>query len=299
MAVDPQSSDSEDENFNPALSIDADADESDNGNHKKSQKCRRFQKTRKTSNTSLPQKFENHNEQQHSSSNDDETKELNSIVNGNNERRTKPVLVKKFNRSMITTTTTTDDDIANQIHHYHPLDNLQSKFPSTPPPTTTRNESNLSSPIPTINASTNQPVVKKINRFQVKSIRKSQQQEILLANAAAAKSSNEDDCSVPNLQLKPSIIKRKSITTPTTDGENSTINTDNIINGTVSRLNPIENEHHHVRFHVTQREKKESTAEEDKLHNQTTASVTVSTPAPLSSAASAQGEVWNDLEKNF
>jgi hypothetical protein len=261
----------------------ADADESDNGNNKNIKKTRRFQKVHKASNSSLPQKYENNNEQQNSSSNDDdENRKFNLIVNGHNERRTKPVSTKKFTRS----STTTDDDTSKQLHRYHPLDNLQSKLPPQPPPpqTTTTNESNLSSPIPTINTTANQPSVKKVNRFQVKSIRKSQQQHILLANTAAAKSSNDDDCSVPNnqsnLQLKPSIIERKNTITPTTDLENGT----------------NENGLHRVHFHVASHEKKESTAEEEKIPNQTTTTTTVTlpTPAPPSSTLSTQGEVNNN-----
>jgi len=289
MSTQGQSSCSEnDENqskFHSVISsrdVAADADESDNGNNKNIKKTRRFQKVRKASNSSLTQKYENNNnnEQQNSSSNDDdENRKFNLIVNGHNERRTKPVSIKKFTRS----STTTDDDTSKQIHRYHPLDNLQSKLPpQPPPPQTTTNESNLSSPIPTINTTANQPSVKKINRFQVKSIRKSQQQHILLANIAAAKSSNDDDCSVPNnqsnLQLKPSIIERKNTITPTTDLENGT----------------IDNGLHRVHFHVASHDKKESTAEEEKIPNQTTTTVTLPTPAPPSSTLSAQGEVNNN-----
>ncbi len=289
MSTQGQSSCSEnDENqskFHSVISsrdVAADADESDNGNNKNIKKTRRFQKVRKASNSSLTQKYENNNnnEQQNSSSNDDdENRKFNLIVNGHNERRTKPVSTKKFTRS----STTTDDDTSKQIHRYHPLDNLQSKLPpQPPPPQTTTNESNLSSPIPTINTTANQPSVKKVNRFQVKSIRKSQQQHILLANIAAAKSSNDDDCSVPNnqsnLQLKPSIIERKNTITPTTDLENGT----------------IENGLHRVHFHVASHDKKESTAEEEKIPNQTTTTVTLPTPAPPSSTLSAQGEVNNN-----
>lgn len=258
--------------FHPVLSsIDADADESDNGNSNQLLKFRRFQKTR---NSSLPQKSENTNERRHSSSNDDE----------NNERRTKLLSMKKSDRKL--TMTTTDDDMTKNVYRYHPLDNLESEIPLT---------TNESSSTPTVTISTNQPVVKKVNRFQVKSIRKSQQQQILLANAAAAKSSNEDDCSVPNdqsnLQLKPSIIERQHTNTPTTDCEHTTTNTDSAMNGTVSALNTVENGHHRVRFQVTVQEKKESTHEEGKLPHQTTTST-----AP-SSTASAPGEVSTDFTK--
>ncbi len=264
-----QSSCSDDEEnpskFHP---IDADADESDNGNSNQLLKFRRFQKTRNSNNSSLPQKSENTNERQHSSSNDDE----------NNERRTKHALTKKFERKL--TMTTTDDDM--HIHRYHPLDNLESKI----------TDESLSTP--TVTISNSQPSVKKVNRFQVKSIRKSQQQEILLANAAAAKSLNEDDCSVPNDQSKPSIIERQHTNTPTTDGEHSTTHPDGVMNGTGSALNTIENGHHRVRFHVTIQEKKDSTHEEDKLPQQTLASLTLpTTPAAPSSATSVPGEVSN------
>jgi hypothetical protein len=98
-------------------STDTDADESDNDNKRRCIKSRRFQKTRKTSNSSIIQKYENNtnhhtpplsrtnlhtNEQvQHqSSSNDDNTNESNSITNGNNQmnlnnRRTKLSVTKK------------------------------------------------------------------------------------------------------------------------------------------------------------------------------------------------------------
>jgi hypothetical protein len=271
-----------------SYSIDADADESDNGNNKPSFKSRRFQKTRQASNSSVTK-----NERRQSSSNDEENKELNTIPIG----RTKPVVFKKFDRSR--TTTTTDDEAAKQLDRYHPLDNLQSKIL---PPTTT-NESNVSSPTPAVIPSTNQPPFRKVNRFQVKSIRKSQQQQILLANATAAKSSNDDDCSVPNeksnLQLKPSIIERKHTNTPTTDGENSTINTDVIVNGTVSTSHPVENGYHRVRFHFTPHDKKESAAEEEKSHNHIPTTVSLPVPVPPSSTASAHEEVSHHSEKIF
>ena len=101
-SIENQSSCSEDEGnqltFYPITSsIDIDADESDNGSDKKSTKSRRFQKTRKSSNSSLPQKTENNhnsnNEQQTSSSNDDEQKKSDPILNGSIDRRTKTDLI--------------------------------------------------------------------------------------------------------------------------------------------------------------------------------------------------------------
>ena len=157
-------------------------------------------------------------------------------------------------------------------------------------------KANESSPIPIIGTPNNQTSAKKVNRFQVKSIRKSQQQ-LLLANVTAAKSSNDDDCSVPNensnLQLKPSIIDRQHANTPTTDGEHSTTTIDNNVNGIGSALKTVENGHHHVRFHVALPEKKELATEDDKQSNQTVVPVPTpaTTPAPPSSTASAQGEV--------
>jgi hypothetical protein len=279
-----QSSCSEDEistKFHPiSSSIDADADESDNGNSKDIKKSRRLQKTRRISNSSIQKPETNSNSK-------DELQRLSSNEDGNNERRLKSTLLKKSDHL----TTTSDDDVIKQYHRYHPLDNIDSKLTAT----TTTNESNLSSPIPEMTPSTNQPSVKKVNRFQVKSIRKSQQQ-ILLANANTAKSSNDDDCSVPNnksnLQLKPSIIDRKHTNTPTTDGEHTATNTENLVNNAVSALNSVEHEHHHVRFQVIPHGKHESTAEEEKTPNQISTAVSLPTPtAPPSSTASAQGEV--------
>jgi hypothetical protein len=294
-------------------SIDTDADESDheiiNNNTKQLTKSRRLLKTRKTSFSSINNNNNNNHtppvsrtnirkddQQQRSSSNDDDNNELNSIndeINFNN-RRLKCFSLKK--RDHIITTTTTDDDTTKH-YRYHPLDNLEMNrkiFPS---------ESTGSSPIPTISAQINHQIpTRKTNRFQVKSIRKSQQQQILLANAAAAKSSNDDDGSISNSRtkfpLKPSLIERKHTNTPTTDGENSTTNTDNIVNGAVSVLKTVENDggigHHRVRFHVTQHKKHESAAEEEKLPAPIT---TTPTPPPPSSAASAQGEV--SLKNSF
>jgi hypothetical protein len=284
MSTDPdlieaESSFSEDENqlksHSVSSSIDADADESDNGNNKNIKKSRRLQKTRKTSNSSI-QKSEVNNSK-------DELQRSSSNENENPDRRLKSSLIKKINN--LTTTTTSDDDTIKQYHRYHPLDNIESNRA-----TTTTNESNLSSPIPTMNVSANQPSVKKVNRFQVKSIRKSQQQ-ILLANASAAKSSNDDDCSVPNLQLKPSIIGRKYINNQTTDGENTATNTDNHVNSALPTLSTIENGHHRVRFQVTPHGKHESPPEEEKLPNQTATAVALPTPVAPSSTASVQGEV--------
>ena len=279
MSTDPDSlrshsSCSEDEeNPSKCHPVDVDADESDNGNNSQQVKFRRFQKTRKSSNSSLPQKSEITIERKHSSSNDDE----------NNERRTKPVSMKRPERKL--TMTTTDDDL--HIHRYHPLDNLHSKDPPN-------NNDSLSTP--TITVSNCQPSVKKVNRFQVNSIRKSQQQQILLANTAAAKSSNEDDCSVPNDRSKTLTIERQHTNTPTTDSEHPATHTD----GTCSTPNAVENGHHRVRFQVTVQDKKESVHEEEKLPPQTTPSASVSTtPAAPSSTASVPGEVSHDLTKSI
>ncbi|CAF1156874.1 unnamed protein product [Adineta steineri] len=294
-------------------SIDTDADESDhklsnnNINNKQTIKPRRFQKTRKTSfssnnnnhtppisRTNIRKDDQN---QQRSSSNDEDNTELNSIheeisYNNNNNRRLKLFSLKKRDH-MAATTTTTDDDTTKH-HRYHPLDNLEmngKKFPS---------ESTGSSPVPTNITPINPIQTRKATRFQIKSIRKSQQHQILLANAAAAKSSNDDDGSLsnqqPKLSFKPSLLERKHTNTPTTDGENSTTNTDNIVNGAVTALKTAQNNsgnssgngYHRVRFHVTQHRKHESPAEEEKV----TVPITPSPapPAPHSSAASAQGE---------
>ena len=243
-------------------SIDADADESDNGNNHQLLKFRRFQKTRKSTSSSQTSISEINHQRKNSSSNEDENK-------FNLERRSKPLPIKNSEHSSTTTTTTTtDDDLTKHIHLYHPLDNLQATMPMV---------NNESSPIPTITVTNNQPVVKKINRFQVKSIRKSQQQEILLANAAIARFSTEDDCSVPNgkpnLQLQAPMIERKESTT-TTDGEQPTTKDKE------TRLNPVENGHY-VRFHLTPQEKKETIIEEQKLSNHTT-TIPLPTPAPTS-----------------
>lgn len=260
-------SEDEDEssNHHPNLSsIDADADESDNGNNHQLLKFRRFQKTRKSTSSSQTSISEINHQRKNSSSNEEENK-------FNLERRSKPLPIKNSEHSSTTTTTTTtttDDDLTKRVHLYHPLDNLQSTIPIV---------NNESSPIPTITVTSNQPVVKKINRFQVKSIRKSQQQEILLANAAIARFSTEDDCSVPNgkpnLHLQAPMIERKESTT-TTDGEQSTTKDKE------TKLNPLENGHY-VRFHLTPQEKKETTLEEQKLSNHTTTTA-IPLPAPTS-----------------
>ena len=258
----------EDDNPLKSHSIDTDADESDNGNSNRLLKFRRFQKTRKPSNTSLPQKCEKIDERKHSSSNDDENK----------ERRSKPASIKKCERKV--TMTTTDEDM--HVHRYHPLDHLQEKIPPM------NSESTPSTP--TIIVTNSQPSAKKVNRFQVKSIRKSQQPELLLANIAAAKSSNEDDCSVPNGPPSKSSA---------TDNEHPTTHTDGMVNGA---SNPVENGHPRVRFHVTVQEKKEPMHEEEKLPHHATATATVTlpptTPAAPSSSASIAGEVSTDLRKN-
>ena len=291
---------SQDQSSSSSSSLtDTDADESDhegsNINSKQPTKSRRLLKTRKTSFTSLnpnnthtpPISRTNlwKDDQQRSSSNDDDNNEVNCINDEVifNNRRLKPFPLKK--RDLIQTTTTTDDDTTKH-YRYHALDNLEFNRKSLP------SESTGSSPVPIMSTSINPPTARKGNRFQIKPIRKSQQQQILLANAAAAKSSNDDDCSVPNqrtkVSSKPSLIERKHTNTPTTDGENSTTNTDNIVNGAVSALKTVENGHHRVRFHVPQHKKHESAAEEEKLPAQTTSQPTT---APPSSTASAQGEV--------
>lgn len=274
-----QSSVSEDEEksktLQPILSaIDADADESDNGNNNQLLKFRRFQKTRKCGSSSQSLTAENnHHQRQNSSSNEEENQQSKIITNGTCDRRLKPGSMKISEPT--SPSTTTDDDLIKHVHRYHPLDDLQS---------TMSTGNNESSPIPTITITNNQPVVKKINRFQVKSIRKSQQQEILLANTAIARSSNEDDCSVPNgrssLHLEPPNIERRNTNTSLTDSEQCTTNND-----LVSRLTPIENGHH-VRFHVTTQEKKGSIVEEQKLSNHAT--TTLPAPAPPSSTTSVQ-----------
>jgi hypothetical protein len=280
-------------------SIDTDADESDheiiNNNSKQQIKSRRLLKTRKTSfssinpnNTHTPPISRTNlwkDDQQRSSSNDDDNNQINSINDEMilNNRRLKSFSLKK--RDLTHTTTTTDDDTTKH-YRYHALDNLELNrkiFPS---------ESTGSSPVPTMFTPVNPLPTRKTNRFQIKSIRKSQQHQILLANAAAAKSSNDDDCSVPHPRTKISLIERKHTNTPTTDGENSTTNTDSIVNGAVSALKTVENGHHRVRFHLTQHKKHESAAEEEKLPAQTPL---LPPPAPPSSTASAQGEVSSSI----
>lgn len=291
-SLENQSSSSEEEeaqlSFQPITSpIDGDADDSDNGNPPIPSKSRRFQKTRKSSNSSLSQKTETINNttvstQQTSSSNDEEKKNSTVMSNGNGERRTKPLSTKKLGHSCLTTT---DDDSTKIIHRYQPLVNHQERLLPT---------THESSPTPNNGTGNSQPAVKKVNRFQVKSIRKSQQQ-ILLANTSAAKSSNEDDCSVPNGKsqspLQPSIVGRQHTNTPTTDGENSLVNTDNLVHRALSKLQNVENGHAHVRFHIAQQEKKDSINEEEKPPNQATLSLPAPTPPHHSSAASIHGEV--------
>jgi hypothetical protein len=287
---------------NQSSSMDTENDESDHelnniNNTKQTLKARRSKKDRNTStnlNYTPPisraniRKDDQQQQQQRSSlNNDDDSDEVNSINDEFffNSRRLKPFSLKKHDH--FTTTTTTDDDTTKH-HRYHALDILE----------TNRKNSPYESPssIPNNSIPTNQVPTRKTNRFQVKSIRKSQQPQFLLANASAAKSSNDDDCFVPNqrtkVSLKPLLIDRKHTNTPTTDGENSTTNTDNVVNGAVSALKTVENGggggHHRVRFHVTQHKKTESAAEEEKVPAPTTA---LPTPAPPSSTASAQGEV--------
>ena len=284
---------------------DTDADESDNGQKEKSKKSRRLQKTRKPSNSSIqqihptppvPRTNLRIEEQRRSSSNDDDENQesisrLSEIYFPN--RRFKISASKKSQQLIFTTTTattTTDDELTKQTHRVDILNQLNSKSEKT---NSTTNDSTLSSPNPTISAA---PPVRKINRFQVKAIRKSQQAHILLANAVAAKSSNDDDCSVPNersiSQIRPTIIDRMNGNTPTTDGENSRMNSDDLI----QRTQNGQNEYHHVRFKVASHGKRESTVEEEKLSAPSTnniASVTASMPP--SSATPAQGEVRSDI----
>ncbi|CAF2073435.1 unnamed protein product [Rotaria magnacalcarata] len=276
--------------YKPVLSsIDADADESDNGSNKNIKKPRRLQKTSRTSNSSLQQKHENDNckdEQQLSSSDEKDSNEPSLVVNGHIERRTKLSSTKKFDRLTTATTTTDDDYSKEQYHRYHPLDNLESKL-STP------NESSLSR-IATLNTSTNQTPVKKLNRFQVKSIHKSQQPQMILLKAAAAKSSNDDEYSVPNegsaSSLKTSLIDREHANTLITDLENTSSNTNNIVNGVISTLISVQNEQNHVHFRAIPHEKQDSAADEEKSPSIPAATAALPTPAPPSSTASAPGE---------
>ena len=289
-------------------SMETDADESDHAiqqSNKPIVKPRRLQKTRKTSVTIVGSTTKNNtpptsrtnvrkDEQKHpSSSNDDEINDMNGTVEDFMVSNRRPKAFQSRRHDHLTTTTTTDDDTNRSYHRYHPLDNLEANgkhFPS---------DSHGSSPVPTTAGSINLNLARKSNRFQVKSIRKSQQQHMLLANIAAAKSSNDDDCSVPSQRMK-SLFKtavmtgRKHTNTPTTDGEHPTTNTDHIVKGALSALTIVDNGsgsdigNHHVRFHDSQNKKHESAAEEEKLPAPI---VTLPTPAPPSSAASAQGEV--------
>ena len=292
-------------------SMETDADESDHEiqqNNKPIVKPRRLQKTRKTSvtivgsttNNNTPpasrtnvRKDEQQQQQQHqSSSNDDEINDMNGTVEDSTVNNRRPKAFQSKRHDHLTTTTTTDDDTNRYYHRYHPLDNLEANGKHFP------TDSHGSSPVPTTAGSISSIPARKTNRFQVKSIRKSQQQHMLLANVAAAKSSNDDDCSVPNQRMKspfkPALIGRKHTNTPTTDGEHPTTNTDHIVNGALSALRTVDNGsgsdmgNCHVRFHVSQNKKHESAAEEEKLPAPI---VTLPTPAPPSSAASAQGEV--------
>ncbi|CAF5058359.1 unnamed protein product, partial [Rotaria magnacalcarata] len=235
-------------------------------------------------------KHENDNckdEQQLSSSDEKDSNEPSLVVNGHIERRTKLSSTKKFDRLTTATTTTDDDYSKEQYHRYHPLDNLESKL-STP------NESSLSR-IATLNTSTNQTPVKKLNRFQVKSIHKSQQPQMILLKAAAAKSSNDDEYSVPNegsaSSLKTSLIDREHANTLITDLENTSSNTNNIVNGVISTLISVQNEQNHVHFRAIPHEKQDSAADEEKSPSIPAATAALPTPAPPSSTASAPGEV--------
>ena len=286
-----QSSCSDDEH----QSVDSDeADESDHEQTTKQIKLRRLQKTRKPSNSSLqhkadhqtpplsrsyPRKDEPLQQQRSSSNEDEENQESISRLNELNftNRRMKFSNNRRalhFTVTTTATTTTTDEEINKQSKCQTVFDQSDSKLTKTA-------ESNLSSPIPTMVAP-----VRKANRFQVKSIRKSQQPHILLAKATAAKSSNEDDCSVPNdtlpnLQARPTIIERSNVQTPTTDGDHP-----------LHSMDTSENERHRVRFQVTSHVKRDSTVDEEKLAISSTATaVTLPTPAPASSNAPAKEEV--------
>ncbi|CAF1078403.1 unnamed protein product [Adineta ricciae] len=269
-----------------SVEVDADADESDDDDVKRPKKSRRMQKPRKTDNCLSIQKSDHTNGKLHLSSSNEDDKEQ-PLTNGNNDRKLKSSSAKTSDH--ITSPTTTDDDVTRTIHLYHPLDILQQ----------------VSTPSPTINPSVNQSSTKKPNRFQVNTIRKSQQQQILMENAMKARAStiNEEDCSVPHQTLssqsKALTIERKNTNTPTTDGENSTVNSTNVIQNSTSTSIPTESghhhHHHHVRFQAALQGKPESTTEEEKVSNQsviqTTSTTTpVPTPAPALSTVSAHGE---------
>ncbi|UJR16001.1 hypothetical protein I4U23_002918 [Adineta vaga] len=254
---------------------DGDADESEGENSNRTKKCRRMQKTRKTEHINE----KNDRQVDSSSINDDkERRDCNSILNGNSDWKTKSSLARKSDQ--MTSPTTTDDDMTKTYHCYHPLDDLDGK----------------STPNSTITPTGNQSFSKKPNRFQVKSIRKSQQQQILLANVNQARSSpiNEDETSTPNQssssQLKRSIIERKNTNTSTADVENTSANSSNVIHNGLSVSNTTENDHHHVRFQVNTHGKQESIVEEEKRSNQSVPTTTLSTPAPSLSTICAQGE---------
>ena len=282
-----QSSCSDDEH----RSLDSDeADESDHEQSTKQTKSRRRQKTRKPNHSSLqhhkidhqtpplirsyPRKDEPHpqQQQQRSSSNEDEeNRESISRLNELNFSNRRPKFLSNRRAPHFavppTTTTTTDEEMNKQLHS-HPTFAASDSI------------SNLSSPIPTMLAP-----VRKVNRFQVKSIRKSQQPHILLAKAIAAKSSNEDDCSVPNeslpnLQARPTIVERSSAQTPTTDGEHP-----------LHSRETSENEHHRVRFQITSHGPRDSIAEEEKLPVPSAAAVALPTPAPALSNPPCKEEV--------
>lgn len=296
MSTDPdglhrQSSCSDDDENrlnNRSVEVDADADESGDDDAKRPKKSRRMQKLRKTDNYLSIQKSDHTNGKFHPSSSNEDDRE-HSVTNGNNDRKPKCSATKKFDH--ITSPTTTDDDIARTIHLYRPLETLQQ----------------VSTPSPTINPSVHQSSTKKPNRFQVNTVRKSQQQQILMENALKARAStiNDEDCSVPNQTLssetKALTIERKNTNTPTTDGENSTVNSSNAIQNGTSTSIPTENghhhnrhHHHHVRFQATPHGKPESTTEDEKISNQSiivTTTTPVPTPAPSLSTVSSHGEV--------
>ena len=285
--------------------VHTDADESDNDHADNMVKSRRLQKTRKSSNSSVQQKYDGNDpaksivrnnlrndEQQHRlSSNDEGDKyESSSILNRNNEinhnhRRIKYPAARKSHQFIAVTTTTTDEDTYKQHHHHRrpppPSDHVHSK--STHASTTAT--SSIPVPTPSIESAAS---VKRKNRFQIESIRKSQQQQMLLASCNAAKSSNDDDCSVPNdrsiLPLRPSIIERKQTHTPTTDVENSITNKVHPPQGTHTSFDTSKDEQHHVTFQVTSHGKQEPTVEEEKAPVPSAVITAVPNPAPASSS---------------
>ena len=285
-----------------ASSTSTDVHESDQEmekNNKQIMKTRRLQKNRKASfstinkkNGSTPSKtnIRKTEQQKQSSSNDDNdhNNEKNSTKDelASNNRRIKPTSLKR--RNHLTTTAAIDDE-ATKYHCYHPLDIREQNGQKHP------SDSTCLSSMPTVLAQANPVPARKENRFQIKSIRKSQQQQILLANAAMARASNDDDSPLFNQEakvpLKSSLIEHKHANTPINDAENSTINVDGNVENAISTLKTDENNsngHHCVRFLVIQHKKNESAAEEEKSPIQMNV---LPAPVPPSSAISVQGEV--------